>query len=195
MGARAEMTRLRLFEATLDLVGSRGVDDTTVDQIAQRARVAKATIYYHFEGKADLIEAAIEQRGGVLVDRFARIAERTELAPLERIAGLVRAQLEFLTGEHAFTKLITCEMWRTDRPWHPTLTRIRHDLTETICGVVSDGIADGSFRPGIDPDFAGYLLFGMTTFSAIDRFVHEPERPYDDLLEQITGAVAAAVRP
>src|SRR5437660_1171816 len=55
-GARSEDTILR---ATLDLVAEHGVSGVTVDAVAARARVGKATIYRHWGSRARLVHDAI----------------------------------------------------------------------------------------------------------------------------------------
>ena len=55
-GARSEDAILR---AALDLVAEHGVSGVTVDAVAARAGVGKATIYRHWGSRARLVHAAI----------------------------------------------------------------------------------------------------------------------------------------
>lgn len=51
-----------LFDAVLDLVSEVGYDRMTMDAIASRAKVSKATIYRHWPGKPELVVAALRHR-------------------------------------------------------------------------------------------------------------------------------------
>lgn len=51
--------RERLLQAALGLFAERG-PKASVDEIAQRAHVAKGTVYYHFKGKRKLLQRALE---------------------------------------------------------------------------------------------------------------------------------------
>jgi AcrR family transcriptional regulator len=195
MSSRTDATKLRLFKAALELFGTQGVEETSVDEIVERAGLSKATVYYHFDGKADLVQAVIEHYGGMLARRFDEIIVECGDDPADCVTELIRELLSFLTTQQSFSRLLTRELWSTDKQWHGSVTKLRHDLVESICTVVARGVDIGVFRQGIDPDFAGYALFGMTTFAALDRLVHEPERPYDDLLAQISAAVAYTLSP
>jgi AcrR family transcriptional regulator len=55
-GARSEDV---ILQATLDLVAEHGVSGVTVDAVAARAGVGKATIYRHWGSRARLVHAAI----------------------------------------------------------------------------------------------------------------------------------------
>ncbi|MEH0824132.1 MULTISPECIES: TetR/AcrR family transcriptional regulator [unclassified Micromonospora] len=51
-----------LLDTVLTLIREVGYDRLTIDAVAARARVSKATIYRHWPGKADLVAAALRHR-------------------------------------------------------------------------------------------------------------------------------------
>jgi AcrR family transcriptional regulator len=53
-------TRERILEAAGDMVGERGVTSLSMDELAERARVSRATLYRLFPGKAPLLVALVE---------------------------------------------------------------------------------------------------------------------------------------
>ena len=52
----------KLMATVIDLLREAGYDGMTIDSIAARARVSKATIYRHWPGKAELVAAALRHR-------------------------------------------------------------------------------------------------------------------------------------
>ncbi len=54
----AEITRAAIIEAAIDLFASTGYAKTSIDTVADAARVTKGGVYHHFSDKADLFEAA-----------------------------------------------------------------------------------------------------------------------------------------
>ncbi|MCI4065943.1 TetR/AcrR family transcriptional regulator [Micromonospora sp. R77] len=51
-----------LMTTVIDLLREVGYDRMTIDAVAARARVSKATIYRHWPGKAELVAAALRHR-------------------------------------------------------------------------------------------------------------------------------------
>jgi len=54
--------RERIINAAYELFSRRGIRDVAVDEVVERAGVAKATLYRHFASKDDLVLAFLERR-------------------------------------------------------------------------------------------------------------------------------------
>lgn len=54
-------SRERLLQATVDLVGERGYEATTLGDIAVRAGAARGLISYYFPGKRQLLQSAVHR--------------------------------------------------------------------------------------------------------------------------------------
>ncbi len=54
--------RQRILESAYELFSRRGIRAVGIEEILERARVAKATLYRHFPSKDDLVLAFLEQR-------------------------------------------------------------------------------------------------------------------------------------
>jgi AcrR family transcriptional regulator len=59
--AQGELTRARLLEVARTLFGTRGYNDTSLDDVVAAAGVTKGALYHHFAGKEDLFRALFEQ--------------------------------------------------------------------------------------------------------------------------------------
>jgi AcrR family transcriptional regulator len=58
---QGEMTRKALLDAARALFGERGYGATSLDEVAQAAKVTKGALYHHFGGKQELFAAVYEQ--------------------------------------------------------------------------------------------------------------------------------------
>src|SRR3982074_511515 len=56
----SEQTRAALVSSAVQLFTNKGYTGTSLDEIAQRARLTKGALYHHFGGKQELFEAALE---------------------------------------------------------------------------------------------------------------------------------------
>jgi AcrR family transcriptional regulator len=57
-----QQTRDRILDAALQLLASRGYDETSVDAIAEAADVARQTFFNYFPSKEDVVHAWVERR-------------------------------------------------------------------------------------------------------------------------------------
>jgi TetR/AcrR family transcriptional regulator, cholesterol catabolism regulator len=195
MSTRSDATKKKLFDAAMELIGERGFTDASVDEIVERAGVAKGTVYYHFTGKAELVEALIADRFAPLAEAFRAAAAAHPDDPRAAIEAIVRAELEFLSENSSFSKLLLTEMWREDRVWRETLVLARKSLFAVISDVIRQGVASGEFRDDVEPEFGASALFGMTATVALDWLAFEPDKPLETVLAQITKAAFNAIRP
>jgi AcrR family transcriptional regulator len=58
---RGDAREAAILLATLDLLAEAGYDQLTMDAVAARARCSKATIYRRWQGKAELVIAAVRR--------------------------------------------------------------------------------------------------------------------------------------
>lgn len=59
-----------ILAATLDLLVERGIEGTTIEQVAQRAGVTRATVYRRYADKTELLVAAIVDAQAVAPDQL-----------------------------------------------------------------------------------------------------------------------------
>jgi AcrR family transcriptional regulator len=180
-------TRQKLFEAAVDLIAERGYAETTVDDIALRAGVAKGTVYYNFPSKPKLFEELLRHGIGLLTDEFRRAVEG--LPPREAVGALIRAQLEYIQRYRAFAQLLLSEMWRTNREWRQTLHLLREEAIAVIAQVLQAGVDDGEFPADLDVRVASSALFGVGLVVAVDWLVFTPQRPVAEVEQALHGIV------
>ena len=142
---RTRAMRLRLLEATVELLVERGWSGTSTTLVSRRAGVSRGAQLHHFPTKDDLVLAAVEHLSDV---RGRELAEAA--ANLPRGRRRTRAVLEML-AEHftspAFTAAL--ELWVAARtepqllaalaPLEQRIGRDTHRRTVELLGVDESG--------------------------------------------------------
>ncbi|MFF0307680.1 TetR/AcrR family transcriptional regulator [Streptosporangium sp. NPDC004379] len=86
-GRRAE-TRLKLFTAAVEVIAEQGYTAATVEAIAERAGVAKGTVFYNFGSKEALFAAMLDHG----IERLAgALAEAASPAPAASVTSAASA--------------------------------------------------------------------------------------------------------
>ncbi|MGX1849532.1 TetR/AcrR family transcriptional regulator [Streptomyces sp. NPDC055299] len=149
-------SRERLLQATVELVGERGFEATTLSDIAQRAGTARGLISYYFPGKHQLFQSAVHR----LMHLTLREALEREPRPSgpdagrERLARAVDAVLGLAHDRPLLMRthmagILTAEGFIQC----PEQQRLAHLLRETV-------VAYGSPAPDTDYPLLRALLMG-----------------------------------
>ncbi|WP_329193149.1 MULTISPECIES: TetR/AcrR family transcriptional regulator [unclassified Streptomyces] len=85
-------SRERLLQATVELVGERGYEATTLGDIADRAGAARGLISYYFPGKRQLLQSAVHRLMHLTLEAALERPPRTDDGR-ERLARAIDAIL------------------------------------------------------------------------------------------------------
>ncbi|MBB1259335.1 TetR/AcrR family transcriptional regulator [Streptomyces alkaliterrae] len=183
-GARRAATRQKLYEAAVTLIAEQGFSSTTVEEIAERAGVAKGTVYYNFASKTELFEELLKH-GVDLLSGELREASRTAAerggGRVDELDAMIRAGLLFIDRYPAFTQLYVAELWRTGRAWQDTLMVSRARAVAVVEEVLRRGVDEGEFSAEIDVQLTAAALTGMVLVAALDWKAFQAERSLDEV--------------
>ena len=99
--------RIRLLDAAMQVIRTRGYSATTVDDICGAAGFTKGAFFHHFKSKVDVAVAAAVYWSKVTSELFEGAAYHGQADPLERVLGYLDFRKQLLTGDVAeFTCLV-----------------------------------------------------------------------------------------
>jgi AcrR family transcriptional regulator len=129
---QAEATRQLLVAVARDLFTERGYAGTSVEEIIQRAGVARGALYHHFPGKDALFRAVYDT---VLADAAARVVMAA--AAVQEPWGAVRAGLSaFLDAclEPAFRRVVVLDSVSVlqQQDWEGGITHVELPMLRTV---------------------------------------------------------------
>lgn len=170
LGRRAEAidaTRRAIVDATRQILINGGYRELSLDAVAARAGVVRATVYYHFRSKVGLLEAVAadaERRAGI--GRFDRIAKASTAA--DTVRRVSRAHAQFWAAEEpVFRTLIGLS--RIDPDIGEVVRRHDQGRRESIREVVERLRGEEALGPGWTVSLATEVLWLITSFDAFDH--------------------------
>jgi len=158
---RSDETHARILAAAAECFTRAGYDATGVAEVCARAGVSKGAFYHHFPSKQAVFLALVEQwlQGVDAPVRAARTAGETVEQQLAGLAQIVAPVFALAQGQIP----MFLEFWRQaakePEVWQATIEPY-HRFRAAFAALVSEGIADGSLRPG-DPDLAALVIVSL----------------------------------
>ncbi|NBM18177.1 TetR/AcrR family transcriptional regulator [Streptomyces sp. GC420] len=181
---RRQATRQKLYEAAVTLIAEQGFSSTTVEEIAERAGVAKGTVYYNFASKTVLFEELLRHGVGLLTASLQNAADETAErggSQVDALDAMIRAGLVFIDRYPAFTQLYVAELWRTNRAWQSTLLVVRQQVVAVVENVLREAVRRGELSEEIDIPLTAAALVGMVLMAALDWQAFQRERSIDEV--------------
>lgn len=111
---------LQILHAADELLTERGPDQVSLRDIAERARVNKALIFYYFGSRTELFEKVLER----YYHNHAQTLENALAGGgsiAERIDRAVTAYVNFMDNNHLFARLVVTELTRQDEDKLPLI--------------------------------------------------------------------------
>lgn len=178
---RTEENRLSILEAAEKVFMSCGYTHASVDDIADEAQFAKATIYRYFKSKSEIFIEVIKNSFNEFLDQLEEIHLKDAVAE-EKIRELISVALKYFDRKKNVIRIFYSEkdtlasILKIDPgkrfshaslqpriPWS-FIAKIKR-ITDTITSIIECGIESGEFRP-VDPEKASSALAAMIRGSA-----------------------------
>ena len=151
---RKARTRAAIVEAAESLFHAQGYDETSIQQIAERADTGVGTLYGYYPSKEDILRAVLRQSTSEALAQYLATAS-AGTPPIERICGGLAAFAEYIRGNRRVL-LASFEMVARARRYEEMPARQLAVVFETI---INEGIAAGTISP-VPPETAASLLVG-----------------------------------
>lgn len=179
---RVERSRTVVRQAALVELGQRGYGGFTIDGVANRAGVARSTIYRHWPDKLALI-----------TDAFEVLNRQPVPEPDSQDArAFIRDVLVHLTIAVTDSTLSACVPALIEAAeQHPEVRQLHHQYSarrrRALTDAVAAGVARGEIDDSVDPELAAQSMAGAIFYRRL--MTAEPFRKdeIDDLINLVLG--------
>jgi len=154
---KKQQTRDRILEAARDLFQLQGFDETSIDQVAERAQVSRATLFNYFSTKEGLLGGIADQELGWLEHRV-----NTELVSLPGAVSRIRETMRLLVSDTLpflrVTRYVFLDALQHVAGTGQDVTSLR--LGDILRKLVVEAQAQGEIRPDLDPGEIAHAITG-----------------------------------
>lgn len=148
--------RRQLIEVGRTVFAERGYDGTSVEEIAERARISKPIVYEHFGGKEGLYAVIVDREMDHVITRIsAAISGGSPRVMIERAALAFMTYVE--ERPEGFAVLLR------DSPATTGLASLFAEVAERVGDVLHEELAAAGYDVAVAPLYAQALI-GMVAF-------------------------------
>lgn len=138
-------TRERLLEVARQLFVHKGVENTTMNDIAKASDKGRRTVYTYFRNKREIYNAVLESDSEMVVEKLRAVASDPTLdapAKLERFLALRIEQGKLIASNLSTLKsLIKFDLKRMSR----MRSMVHQKERAILASILDQGVADGVF--------------------------------------------------
>jgi AcrR family transcriptional regulator len=165
----------QIVAAAAEVLYERGLFDTRIGDVAQRAGTSSPTILYYFESKDRLLEEAVDHTDQEFYARIVEGQARQSRAS-DKLVHLIE---ETSLGPDGLTDwTLWMEMWvraRRDENVRQTYFRLDRRQRGLIADIVREGQVAGEFDPAADPDDFALALSGLMDGLGVQVTLGQPD--------------------
>lgn len=158
-----QKTRAKLVDVARQLFAKKGVEDTTMNDIAVASRKGRRTLYTYFKSKEQIYMAVVESELEMLSDRLTEAAERV-VSPDKKILELIMTHLDTIKMVVYRNGTLRASFFRDI--WRVEAMRKHFDQTEMVLfrRILEEGKMQGYFdidNVDITADILHYCIKGI----------------------------------
>lgn len=169
-----------LQQAMIGLMQEKDLSDISVQDIAARADLNRATFYKHFFDKYDLLDT-------IVVERFQRMMDDRlpgqSILTAANLNILIQTSYDSVSGCHGYCQAVRV---KTD---HSAWVQ---QVQQCIYGVLCDWLQDAAVRQklrGSSPESLALMVSWMIAGPIVQMFINRTQLPKQDMLKQLTRSV------
>lgn len=160
---KKENTREQILKAAIDLFAGKGFEQTTVESITRKAKIAKGTFYNFFEKKEDVLLYFLDKeisKSGEEIER--KIGGQKTFA--DQIELLITTYIKHIFSNREFSKVLLKERVVKIGTGH---NKNELNLMRTLSQLIESAQQRNEIRRSLDPQQMAEMIFALYTMYVI----------------------------
>ncbi|WP_407380790.1 TetR/AcrR family transcriptional regulator [Methanobrevibacter sp.] len=181
---KGEKRKKELLNIAYDMFLTKGYENTSVDEIIEKAQIAKGTYYYYFKSKEQMLEEVID----MMIDSEREMAEQviaTDISVPQKIVGILASMKPTEAEQPVKNALFQPENVLMHYKVRQKLIDV---ITPLLSEVISEGVQRGIFEcENIAERVKMLLIISDATFNE-GNFSEKDICVFIDMTEKLLGA-------
>ena len=183
-----------ILETALKRFNRFGFKKTTIEEIANDARIAKGTIYLYFDNKTDIYKKLVEEELRTFTTQFSDIIS-DDIGVGEKIRKLFYITVDYYSNNNFLKSTLVGD----DEMVLPFVAMEGQKIQEKeivalIKKLLEKGIEEGEVRDDLDINKVAYLLYHFGLFLVIKEFSPDKKYPFKEMLKIMNNLLGYEIR-
>ena len=180
---KGEKRKKMLLKIAYDMFLTKGYEKTSVDEIIEKAQIAKGTYYYYFKSKEQMLEEVID----MMIDNETEMAEefiRMDISVPEKIVGII-SSIKPTEAEQPIKNTLFRE--ENLLMHYKVRKKLIDTITPLLSEVIKEGVNEGIFEcDNILERVKMLLILSDATFNE-GTFSRQDISVFIDMTEKLLG--------
>jgi TetR/AcrR family transcriptional regulator len=162
-------TRAAILAAARRVFAERGLDGTSVREVAEAAKVNNAMIYYHFKDKDDLYQSVLSDSFSALTAIWDNEIFKSSAPVRQKIQRYIEGAIRFHQSNEDLRRIMAMEFAASGGTSGLVCEKYFADSYNRLVGIIKEGMRTGELKK-FDPAHAVASLIGII----IHNFILQP---------------------
>lgn len=188
-------TREKLIEVAKQLFAYKGVENTTMNDIATASDKGRRTIYTYFKNKREIYNAVIEQQSNQIIERLKATVASHDKNAKEKLRDYLLELFQIISQSapkaEGYRRLLVRDHKRVGRIFKAALDKERHLFEELL----RQGVESGEFDPKQAQRLPALISLTISSvyYYTIDDSADASQGNKETYLRQITEFVVSGI--
>jgi TetR/AcrR family transcriptional regulator, fatty acid metabolism regulator protein len=187
-------TKLRILAAASTVMTEKGMQDSTIAEIAAQAKVAESVIYHHFKNKEDLLFSITANHLKRVLDELHHQLEGI-FEPLSQLSKMIWFHLHYNLTHKDYSYLLLYECRSNLNFYQHTAYALIKQYAMVLSDIIESGIQKGVFRSTLDHRLVRDIILGTLDWETIRLLMpsgrNAPILDIEPLMDNIVAMISA----
>ena len=184
-------------DATMRVIGRKGMSSATIQEIADEAGVAKGTIYLYFRDREELVEKTFERAMSQLLEKIDEAIAANDKFE-SKVRAIMSAKLAFFSANREFFRLYLSLRMPEGNAQEQRRQRQRcqpryQTRTQQFADILQQAMDRGEIR-AVDPHRLAIFLIEGSTAIILERLSESSSPPEQADVDFMTSFILDGVR-
>lgn len=177
-GREKEHRREEILNAAQKVFFEKGLQATTMDEIAEAAELSKGTLYLYYKSKEDLYLAVMVRGMETMREMFAQAADSVH-PTVEQIRAIGEAYYDFFKRQRHYFRMLNFFQHpefhkQVSKEMSAACSTEQQKIWKLVIDILERGITEGVFRTDLNPPEMAVMLW-LTSTAILVRMDNQAE--------------------